>query len=294
MRRFWFISLLLLALVLAGCQPKLEEGVTEVISGNNFFDTTPTASAPKTGDSEAQAKVVSTPTPVPAYPTALPTYLATSRIVTYAPGGPGSATSTSTAIPATSTPLSTNTATAASTIPAATSTPIIAATATTVRTNTPTTAPTVAPTSASTSTAYLYTVQSGSPVQIQNFVNSTAGCAWQGIAGQVFDNDGTPIKNIVVKAGGTWNGATVNLLGMTGAASNYGEGGYELVLGTKVLATTNTVWVQLYDLAGKALTEKVYVSTSTDCTKNLVLLNFKEIAGGFDSFVPLVIQTTTP
>ncbi len=292
MRRFWFISLLLIALVLAGCQPKLEEGVTEVVTGNNFFDTTPTASAPKTGDSDALAKAVTTP--VPAYPTALPTYLATSRIVTYAPGGPGSATATPTVVPATSTPIKTNTPTPASTSPAATNTPTTAATATTARTNTPTTAPTVAPTIVSTTTAYLYTVQSGSPVQIQNFVNSTAGCAWQGIAGQVFDNDSTPIKNIVVKAGGTWNGATVNLLGMTGAASNYGEGGYELVLGTKVVATNNTVWVQLYDLAGKALTEKVYVSTSTDCTKNLVLLNFKEIAGGFDSYVPLVIQTTTP
>lgn len=290
MRRFWFISLLLLALLLAGCQPKLEEGVTKVVSGNNFFDTTPTASAPKTGDSDALAKVVSTSTPVPAYPTALPTYLATSRIVTYSPGGPGSATATLTTIPPTSTPIKTNTPTSASTSPAATNTPTTAATATTAKTNTPTTAPTAV----STTTAYLYTVQSGSPVQIQNFVNSTAGCAWQGIAGQVFDNDSTPVKNIVVKAGGTWNGATVNLLGMTGAASNYGEGGYELVLGTKVVATNNTVWVQLYDLAGKALTEKVYVSTSTDCTKNLVLLNFKEIAGGFDSYVPLVIQTTTP
>ncbi len=123
---------------------------------------------------------------------------------------------------------------------------------------------------------------------IQNFVNSSAGCSWQGIAGQVFDTDGSPIKNIVVKAGGTWNGAAVSLVGMTGAATSYGEGGYELVLGTKVVASNQTVWVQLYDLSGNVLSNKVNISTTTDCTKNLVLLNFKAISDGYSNYVPLV------
>ena len=288
MRRFWFITIILVALVMTGCQPKVEEGVTEVVGVNHFFDTTPTASAPKSIDSDAQAHAITTPTPGPAYPTPLVTYLATSQIVTYEPTSPAAAT-------ATSTPMNTATKT-----PTSTSTPLNTSAPTTIpptatKTITPTTpAATAIPTAVSTASAYLYAVQSGSPVQIQNFVNSTAGCAWQGIAGQVFSIDGAPVKNIVVKAGGTWNGVAVNLLGMTGAASNYGEGGYELVLGTKVVTTNKTVWVQLFDLAGNPLTEKVYVSTSTDCTKNLVLLNFKEITGGFDSYVPLVIQTTMP
>ncbi len=287
MRRFWFITIILVALVMTGCQPKVEESLTEVVGVSSFFDTTPTASAPKSIDSDAQAHAITTPTPGPAYPTPLATFLATSQIVTYQPTGP--------AATATSTPVNTATKT-----PTPSSTPLNTAVSTTIpptatKTNTPTTPTSTAiPTAVSTASAYLYAVQSGSPVQIQNFVNSAAGCAWQGIAGQVFSSDGTPVKNIVVKAGGTWNGLAVNQLGMTGAASNYGEGGYELVLGTKVVTTNKTVWVQLFDLAGNPLTEKVYVSTSTDCTKNLVLLNFKEIAGGFDSYVPMVIQTTMP
>ena len=89
------------------------------------------------------------------------------------------------------------------------------------------------------------------------------------MAGQVFDADGLPVKNLVVKAGGTWNAAAVNLLGMTGTSTAYGEGGYELVLGNKAVISTNTVWVQVFDLASKPVTDKVYVSTSSDCTKNL-------------------------
>jgi hypothetical protein len=285
MRRISLILILITTLLLTACQPKLEEGVTQVIPASHFFDTTAVPAEAKSGDSEAQAHAVVTATPIPVYPTPLPTYLATSRVVTYSPTGQ---------IPATATPVKTSTKTPTSTAtPQNTSAPT-AIPPTAVKTNTPTTAPTAAPTSASTATVFLYAVQSGSPVQIQNFVNSSAGCAWQGIAGQVFATDGTPVQNIVVRAGGAWNNLSVNLLGMTGVATNYGEGGYELVLGTKVVATNRTVWVQLYDLAGKALSDRVYIATSTDCTKNLVLLNFKEIAGGYENYVPLVVETTTP
>jgi hypothetical protein len=283
MRRIRFFTILLVFLSLAACQPKLEEGVTQVIPASHFFDTTDVPSEAKSGDSDPQAHAVVTATPIPVYPTPLPTYLATSRIVTYSPTGQ---------VPATATPVKTSTKTPTPTTQNTNAPTSVPPTAT--KTSTPTTAPTGIPTSASTAVTFLYAVQSGSPVQIQNFVNSAAGCAWQGIAGQVFDADGTPVKNIVVRAGGSWNNLSVNLLGMTGVATNYGEGGYELVLGTKVVATSKTVWVQLFDLSGTALSDRVYISTSTDCTKNLVLLNFKEIAGGFDTYVPLVVGTNTP
>ncbi len=81
---------------------------------------------------------------------------------------------------------------------------------------------------------------------------------------------------------------------MTGTSTVYGEGGFELTLGTKAVNSTNTVWVQIYDLASKPLTDKVYISTSSDCAKNLTLVNFKAIVEGMNFYIPLVIQTDMP
>ena len=94
----------------------------------------------------------------------------------------------------------------------------------------------------------------------------------------MFDSAGTPQLNIVVKAGGTWKSAAVNQIALTGLSTGYGEGGYELVLGTSAVDSAGTVWVQIFDVGGNPLSDKVYISTSSDCTKNLVLLNFKQIS----------------
>lgn len=284
MRHFKVISLIILGVILAACQPAvISEGVTEVVKDAHFFETTPTPASIKDGDSDLVMAKAATATATIAYPTPLSTYKVPSSLVTVSSTQSVNPTATKTSVPS-------NTPTAAST-QAPTSVPTTAVpTVTTVKTNTPTNAPTATSvvTAAPTSQAYMFAVQAGSPVMIQNFVNSSAGCSWQGIAGQVFDTDGSPIKNIVVKAGGTWNGAAVSLVGMTGAATSYGEGGYELVLGTKVVASNQTVWVQLYDLSGNVLSNKVNISTTTDCTKNLVLLNFKAISDGYSNYVPLV------
>ncbi len=283
MRHFKIISLIILGIILAACQPEaVTEGVTEVVREAHFFETTPTPATIKDGDSDALMAKAATATPTVAYPTPLSTYKVPSSLVTVSSTQSVDPTATNTATP-TKTPTTANTQ-----VPTSVPTTAIPA-ATTVKTNTPT-APsaTAIVTAAPTSQVYPFAVQAGSPVMIQNFVNSSAGCGWQGIAGQVFDTDGSPIKNIVVKAGGTWNGAAVSLVGMTGAAASYGEGGYELVLGTKVVASNQTVWVQLYDLSGNVLSNKVFISTTTDCTQNLVLLNFKAISDGYSSYVPIV------
>lgn len=279
MRSYWMIGLLAVTLVLTGCGPRqsADSPLVEQTVVNNFFEITPTASGQKGDDSQPQSKAVVAQSTLPAYPTPLPTYLVPSRLVTQ-----GAVT----AIPThtnTVAPTATSQVTSQPTNTSATQTPTTAPTATVVRTAT--TAATALPTAA----AFIYEPQSGTPIQIQNFSNPTAGCNWQAIAGQVFDKDGNPVLNVVVKAGGVWNNTTVNLLGMTGAANQYGEGGYELVLGNKAVATTKTTWVQLFDLASKPLSDKIFVSTSADCTKNLVVLNFKVIGEGFNSYVPMIL-----
>jgi hypothetical protein len=292
MRKSIVACLIVCSILLSSCQSD-SAGVMQADSVAHFFEVTETPAADKAQEEEALAKAVITATKHASYPTPYATYLVGSNLTTYA--APGSVTNTPTATPVTPSATPTKT-TVAPTSATSAATTAVAATAT----RTPTTAvatataasTTVAATATATTQSFAFAIQSGTPVQIQNFANSS-GCSWQGIAGQVFDLDGAPLKNVVVKAGGTWNGASVSVLAMTGLSTGYGEGGYELVLGTSAVNSANTVWVQLYDLAGNSLSQKVNISTSSDCTKNLVLLNFRQIDDEY-TYVPLVVATTAP
>jgi hypothetical protein len=272
MKKNLTILLIIAAAILAGCGVHVKTSPAEALSPQaHLFMTTPTSSLEKGEQSEAVAHTVSTPLSMLGYPTTLPTYLVPSRLITltYAP------TQVVTSVPTQITPTSIA-PTAVPTQPGATL------------------VPTSIPATATAEAVYPYIVQPGSPALVPNFVNPTAGCSWQGIAGQVFDADGTAVKNLVVKVGGVWNGTTINLLGMTGTAPAYGEGGFEVVLGTKAVNSTNTVWVQIFDLSNKAVSDKVNVSTSSDCSKNLTLINFKEAVPGYELFAPLVVPTIEP
>ena len=272
MKKNLTILLIIAAAILASCGVHVKTSPAETLSPQaHLFMTTPTSSLEKGEQNEAVAHAVSTPLTMQGYPTPLPTYLVPSRLitVTYSP------TQGVTSVPTQVTPTSIA-PTAIPTQPDATLVPTsISATATAAA-------------------VYPYILQPGSPALVPNFVNPTAGCSWQGIAGQVFNADGLAVKNLVVKVGGTWNGTAINLLGMTGASTAYGEGGFEVVLGTKAVNSTNAVWVQIFDLSNKAVSDKINVSTSSDCTKNLTLINFKEAVPGYELFAPLVVPTTSP
>lgn len=126
-----------------------------------------------------------------------------------------------------------------------------------------------------TSTPFPYAFQEGSPSYLDNFAHPEAGCSWLGVAGQIFDGEGNPEKDVIVKAGGTLDGEPVfDTLSMPGAAKAYGQGGYELVLSDHVLASEGEAWVQLYNLHGQPISEKLELTTYADCQKNLILLNF--------------------
>lgn len=304
MRQSFVAGLIVFTFLLTGCQPNPDEGVKQVESVSHFFETTPTSSVDKAKEEEALAKAVITATKHASYPTPLATYLVPSNLTTYV--DPALPTSTPTPLPATATPTATATltgATATAVTPSTTFTvtPVTMTATAATATRTPTTpaltatrtATPAAATATATAAVYSFAIQSGTPVQIQNFANSS-GCSWQGIAGQVFDMNGVPMKNLVVQAGGKWNGSTISVLGMTGLATGYGEGGYELVLGGSAVDTSGTVWVQLFDLSGNAISDKVVISTSSDCTKNLVLLNFKQIDSSYSTYLPLVSGTLAP
>ncbi len=265
MRNQKYLILILLASLLTGClrgRPLPEAGAKA-----SLFEATPTALLQKGEGSDALEKALVTQSGFPAYPTPLPTFLVSAVQLGVTP----QATVSSPA----------GTPTVTTTLPSPT---VVSPTATPIP-----------PTSTPTAVAYTYLVQPGSPVYMVNYANAS-GCGWQGIAGQVFDDSGSPVLNLVVRAAGTWNGTTSNLLGMglTGSALAYGTGGYEIQLGATAVNSTGTVTVQLFDLAGKALTSKVAVNTYADCGKNLVIVNFIRQAAGYEYFVPMSLQTATP
>ncbi len=102
------------------------------------------------------------------------------------------------------------------------------------------------------------------------------GCNWQGIGGTVDDTNSSPIIGMVVRAVGTLNGKSVNLTTVSGVSPDYGKSGFEFVLGTVPVSSTDTLYLQLLDQAGLPLSDNVYIDTFTDCKKNLVLVRFKK------------------
>lgn len=174
----------------------------------------------------------------------------------------------------TATELPTATGTSIPTVqPTATATAVPTATATMTQTATA-----VPPTATATIKPMTFAVQATTPVYMVNFVHTTEGCKWQGVAGQVFDDTGKPLVNYIVKITGTYNGTTVSSMGLTGMVSGtpYGPASFEIVLGKTAISSVDLLTIQLFDPSGKVLTDPLTFSTSADCSKNLVIINFKE------------------
>ena len=122
----------------------------------------------------------------------------------------------------------------------------------------------------------LFSVQPGSPSYLANFNELDKGCAWQGVAGQVFGKDNRPIKYLIVKVFGTWNGEEINREAVTGMVEGkpYGKGGYEVVLGDVAVDSVGTLFIQVFDSNGVQLTQPFAFNTRAKCNRNLVLINF--------------------
>lgn len=122
-----------------------------------------------------------------------------------------------------------------------------------------------------------FQVSEGNPQYIPNLYHPDAGCNWLGVAGQVFDMSGAPIKQMLIELGGIFNGQPISMITATGLATNYGEAGFEFVLSDKPVATNGTLWLQLIDQYNQPLSDKFYFVTYEDCDKNLVLVNFRQV-----------------
>jgi uncharacterized secreted protein with C-terminal beta-propeller domain len=123
-----------------------------------------------------------------------------------------------------------------------------------------------------------YALQPGTPVAVGGFVHTDLGCNWMGVGGQVFALDSTPVKQLVVELGGTLNGQPISQLGLTGAATQWGPGGYEFTLANHPIDSSGTLWLRVLDLNGNPISNRIYFTTYNDCSKNAVMINLVETA----------------
>jgi len=101
-------------------------------------------------------------------------------------------------------------------------------------------------------------------------------CNWAGIGGAVVDGNNSPMIGMVIVLRGSLNGNLLEQQTVSGINKEYGPSGFEFVLGNAPVATDKTLYIQLVDQSNIPLSDKIYLTTSSDCTKNLVLVRLKK------------------
>lgn len=108
-----------------------------------------------------------------------------------------------------------------------------------------------------------------------SLIHPDLACNWAGIGGTVVDANNSPVIGTVVILRGTLNGNTIEQQTVSGINKEYGPSGFEFVLGNAPVASNKTLYVQLVDQANIPLSDKVEITTSSECNKNLVIVRFK-------------------
>lgn len=103
------------------------------------------------------------------------------------------------------------------------------------------------------------------------------GCDWLVIAGQVWDLKGEPVTGLTLHLYGELGGYTIDQEILSGSEDLYGESGYEFKLEGLVVDSTYSLYIQLTDTNGIALSHPYAIQTYEDCQQNLILVNFKQV-----------------
>jgi hypothetical protein len=107
-------------------------------------------------------------------------------------------------------------------------------------------------------------------------IHPDLACNWAGIGGTVVDANNSHVIGTVVVLRGTLSGKTVEQQTVTGINKEYGPSGYEFVTGQRPCRLKGDVVCPAGGPAEYPLSDPVYVTTSSDCTKNLVLVQVQE------------------
>lgn len=115
-----------------------------------------------------------------------------------------------------------------------------------------------------------FDLKDGQVIFTSNFAN-TAGCAWMGIGGQVFDINDQPLTQIRVHV----FGSGIDTYAVSGSNTLYGISGWEIPVSNVV--TSANYLVELQTSQGTIISQQVPVSFIPDCGRNLALVNFKQL-----------------
>ena len=137
---------------------------------------------------------------------------------------------------------------------------------------------------------YPFVLQTGSPTYLPAFTHPEAGCAWVGVAGQVFDEQQQPLEGVVILVKGYYNGKIVDTMVLSGLGEAYGPGGFEVQVGDQSDETNNAVTLQLVNQQFEPLSEPYPVVTYDDCQKNLVMVNFVAKTNSWKIFFPSIVD----
>lgn len=97
-----------------------------------------------------------------------------------------------------------------------------------------------------------------------------------GVGGQILDKNGQPLVGLTVHVEGLLGSSKIDQNDQTGQAKKYGEGGYEINLAITPMESVQKLWIQVQDKDGKSLSERYYFDTYRDCSRNLILINFRD------------------
>ncbi len=122
---------------------------------------------------------------------------------------------------------------------------------------------------------YLYTIQPGSPVYVDNIFHPERGENWMGIGGQVFNEMNLPQPFLVVRVQGTLDGQEVNFTTMTGVARFLGPEGYEIKLSDTGVDSTGELSISLFDLSGNQISDTFFFDTFSSPEKAQIVFNFR-------------------
>ena len=126
--------------------------------------------------------------------------------------------------------------------------------------------------------AFPYQLQIGNPIQLSSTIYHPAlACAFLGVGGQAIDKNAAPVLGFAIQLTGTVDGEPIDLLTFTGAATQFGPGGYEIKIADAPIDSTEQLQVQLLDQQGFPLSPLIVFDTFDDCSQNMILINFVEV-----------------
>lgn len=138
----------------------------------------------------------------------------------------------------------------------------------------------------------VFVPQMGTPVAMLNFAYGDLGCNWMGIGGQIFNDNDQPVSGLIVEVNGMLNGQDFLGLDLTGNSPVIGEGGYLIILANSPYETQGHLWLEVMDIYGVKLSNKIFFDTYQDCSKNFILLNFVATTdiNNINYYFPLIIN----